>query len=156
MTNSFKQTIYFFVILVIANVLSGVYNVTQHFRGNLNDVKDATPILIWCSLLFWISCQWKPKTKLRYYFLPIFRICFWTIVVVDGILNNTRMISEDCLFANNEMFFWWTTIRIISTPCRNLNGFIELFVIDIFAIGIGQFFMIKAAIAFDKSISNKV
>src|SRR4051812_38570667 len=102
MSTSLRQTIYFFLLLFVANISAGAFNMAHNYRGSLKEVIELTPGLIWCSLIFWISCQWKPKTNARLYFLPILGTVFWLLIVLDGIWTNNRMNSEDFLYANNE------------------------------------------------------
>jgi hypothetical protein len=152
MSTSLKQTFYFFLLLVIANICAGTFNMTHNYKGNLKDVIEMTPGLIWCAFIFWISCQWKPKTNLRLYFLPGLRIAFWSLIVFIGIWTDKRMNSEDFLYANNELFFWWVSLKMVTPKLRDYNQFAELFLIDIFSIAIGQLLMIFAAVFIDKKI----
>jgi hypothetical protein len=149
MTISFRQTIYFFLLLFTVNIFAGIFNQTYNYAGSLKDVIEVAPGLIWVSFLFWVSCQWRPKTKLRIFFLPLLRILFWTLNVASGIWNNNRMSSEDFLYANSELFYWWTSLKILTPTVRNYNVFVELFLIDIFAIALGQILLIYTAIFMD-------
>ena len=59
------------------------------------------------------------------------------------------MASEDFLYANNELFFWWITVKIITPELGSYNLFVELFGIDIFAIAIGQFIIAYVTVSID-------
>lgn len=153
LTTSFRQSIYLFMLLFTVNMFAGIFNQTYNYIGSLKEMIEVAPGLIWVSILFWISCQWKPKTKLRLYLLPLFRMLFWTLIVVSGIWGNNRMSSEDFLYANNELFFWWNTLKILTPTLRSYNAFVELFFIDILAIALGQMLLIYSAIFIDRKIS---
>jgi hypothetical protein len=155
MTTSFRQTIYFFLLLCLVNIFAGIFNQTHNCTGSLNNVIEAVPGLIWVSFIFWISCQWRAKSKLRLFFLPLVRILFWTSIVVSGIWNNNRMASEDFLYAINEMFFWWKSLKILTATLNNYTVLVELFLIDIFAIALGQVLLIYSAIFIDRKIVFK-
>ena len=59
---------------------------------------------------------------------------------------------EDFLYANNELFFWWVSLKIVTPKLRDYNEFAELFLIDIFSIAIGQLLLIFVAVFIDKKI----
>ena len=154
MTTSFRQTIYFFLLLCIANLISGIFNQTHNYAGSLKDVFESMSGLGVTSFIFWIGCQWKPQTKLRLFFLPLLRILFWTLIVASGFYNSNRMASEDFLYANNELFFWWTSLKILTPALRDYNVIVKLFVIDILSIAVGQLLLIYITILLDRRIFN--
>jgi hypothetical protein len=154
MTTSFRQTIYFFLLLCIANLIAGIFNQTHNYAGSLKDVFESMPGLGVTSLIFWIGCQWKPQTNLRILFLPLLRILFWTLIVASGFWNNNIMPSEDFLNANNELFFWWTSLKILTPTLMDYNVLIELFLVDIFSIAVGQLLLIYLTTLLDSRIFN--
>jgi len=154
MTTSLRHTIYFFLFLCIANIIAGIFNQTHNTTGSLKDVLESMPGLGMTSLIFWIGCQWKPHTKLRLFFLPILRTIFWTLIVVSGFWSNNRMPYEDFLYANNELFFWWTSLKIVTPTIRDYNEILELALIDILSIAVGQLLLIYSAILLDSRIFN--
>jgi hypothetical protein len=154
MTTSFRQTICFFLLLCIANLTAGIFNQTHNYSGSLKDVLESMPGLAVTSFIFWISCQWKPLTKLRLFFLPLLRILFWTLIVVIGFWNSNRMASEDLLYANNELFFWWTSLKIMTPALRDYNEIVDLFFVDILSIAVGQLLLIYITILLDRRIFN--
>lgn len=152
MSTSLKQTIYLFLLLVLFNECAYAFNVAHNYNRSLSYIIETIPGLIWCSFLFWVSCQWKTNTKLRLYLLPFFRILFWSLIVLNGIWTDNRMNSEDFLYLNNELFFWWISLKILTPTLSDSNQFLELFLVDIFAIGIGQLLLIFAAIFINKKV----
>jgi hypothetical protein len=152
MTTSFRQTIFFFLLLSIANLTAGIFNQTHNYAGSLKDVIESMPGLGVTSFIFWIGCQWKSQTKLRLFFLPLLRILFWILIVASGFWNNNRMASEDFLYANNELFFWWTSLKILTPTLREYNVIVELFVVDILSIAVGQLLLIYITILLDRRI----
>ncbi|MBW6482701.1 MAG: hypothetical protein K0B10_06535 [Vicingaceae bacterium] len=154
MTTSLRHTIYFFLLLCIANIIAGIFNQTHNYTGSLIDVLESMPGLGMTSLIFWIGCQWKPHTKIRLFFLPILRTLFWTLIVVSGFWSKNRMSSEDFLYANNELFFWWTSLKIVTPTIRDYNVIVELALIDILSIAVGQLLLIYSAILLDSKIFN--
>lgn len=155
MTTSFRQTIYFFLLLSMANLIAGMFNQTHNYSGSLKDVLESMTGLGGTSFLFWLGCQWRPKTKLRLFFLPLLRTLFWTLIVVSGFWNGNRMASEDSLYANNELFFWWTSLKILFPGLRDYNELVELFLVDILGIALGQLLLIYIAIYLDRKILHK-
>ena len=154
MTTSLRQTIFFFLLLFAANVCAGAFNLTHNYSGSLKDAIEVAPVLIWCSFLFWVGCQWKPKTRFRLFFLPLLHILFWSLIVLSGIWSDGRMSSEDFLYANNALFFWWTSLKILTPGLRYYNEFVELFVVDIFAIALGQLLIAYATLFIDKIFTS--
>ncbi len=152
MTTSMRQSVIFFLLLLLANFCSGAFNLTHHYNGSISDAIETIPGLIVCSFIFWIGCQWRPKTKFRLFLLPSIRILFWSIILLYGILNKSRMYSEDLLYAVNELFFWWKSLKILTPEIRNYNEFIELFFVDIISIAIGQFLISYSTLLIDRII----
>jgi len=152
MTKSLRQTLYLFILLISANIVCGVY-FRDNYKGYWIIVLETIPMLVWCSFLFWISCQWKPKSNFRFYFLPLFRILFWTIIVIDGFQTNNRMNSEDFLYFNNGLFIWWNLIKDITQTCKVNYGLFEIYMVDIISIALVQFSMILTAVLIDKRVS---
>jgi hypothetical protein len=74
--------------------------------------------------------------------------------VLWGIIADNRMATEDFLYANNEMFFWWTSLKILTPTLRDFSEIVELILIDILAIAVGQFLIIKAAIIIENKSKN--
>jgi len=154
MKTSIRQTVVFFLLLFFFNLLAGQYNLRHNFIGTFKDVIGSSFGLIFCSILFFISCQIKSQTNLRLYLLPICRTVFWTVIVLWGIIADNRMATEDFLYANNEMFFWWTSLKILTPTLRDFSEIVELILIDILAIAVGQFLIIKAAIIIENKSKN--
>jgi hypothetical protein len=152
MKTSFRQTFYFFLLLCIANLLAGMFNQTYNYSGSLKDVLESMPGLVLTSFIFWIGCQWKPQSKLRLFFLPLLRTLFWTSIVASGFWNNNRMPSEDSLYAKNELFFRWASLKILTPTIRDYNVLVELLLVDILGIAVGQLLLIYAAILLDRKI----
>lgn len=120
----------------------------------MKDVLESMPELGVTSFIFWIGCQWKPHTKLRLFFLPVLRILFWTLIVALGLWNSNRIASEDFLYAKNELFFWWTSLKTLTPALRDYNVIVELFVVDILSIAVGQLLLIYSAIFLEYRIFN--
>lgn len=154
MTKSFRQTIYFFLLLCIANLIAGIFNQSHNYTGSLVDLLESMPGLGITSIIFWIGCQWKPQTKIRLFFIPVLRILFWTVIVAWGFWNNNRIASEDFLNVNNELFFWWTSLKILTPKLREYSEIVELFVVDILSIAVGQLLLIYSAIFLEYRIFN--
>lgn len=154
MTKSFRQTLNFFLLLSIANIIAGIFNQTHNYAGNFKDVLESMPLLVITSIIFWIGCQWKPQTKIRLFFLPLLRILFWTLIVAWGFWNSNRIASEDFLYANNKLFFWWTSLKILTPTLRDYNEIVELALIDILSIAVGQLLLIYLAIFLEYRIFN--
>lgn len=152
MTTSFRQTVIFFLLLCIANLIAGTFNQTHNYTGSLKDVFESVPGLGLTSFIFWIGCQWKPTTNFRLFFLPNLRVLFWTLIVLIGFLNNNRMASEDFLYANNELFFWWISLKILTPTSIDYNVLIELFIVDILSIAIGQLLLTYIATLLDRQM----
>jgi hypothetical protein len=147
---SLRQSIIFALLLFLVNILAGQYNLQFNYAGNFQAVLDIWPAYMWCAFLYWASCQWRPATNIRLFLLPLFRTLFWSAIVMDGVLTDNRMGSEDFLFGNNEMFFWWTSLKIAIPQATFSNEFLEMFLMEIICIALGQFILIAASVWLEK------
>ena len=130
-------------------MIAGQYNQLFNYKGDLPDVLRTATFFIEPCLIFWIGQQFK-WSLIRIVFLPFVRIALWSILVIHGIINSTRMASEDLLYHVNSFYFWWTSIKIALRDFIIENQYIELFLIDIFYIAIGQFLLILLSVYIDR------
>lgn len=145
------HTIYFFTLLLIANIAGTTITYVNHDEFQLEKVWESVAGPVILSVLFWISCQWKPQTNIRIFLLPLFRTFFWTVVVTIGFWRNTRMESEDLLYAHNEFLFtWWGEIKTLTYSVRQFNEIAELFLVDIFGVAVAELLFIVAAVYLER------
>lgn len=139
------QSILFFFLLLIFNIFFGAYNTLYNYPGTFLDALESCFGLLICSGIFLFGTIIIKHPKKQLLFLPIFRLLFWSLIIVAGFVRNTRLVSEDLLYANNEFFFGWTTLKILCRKYGLNNEFINLIIVDILSIAIGEFILILIA-----------